>query len=438
MIMKKSIVAFGLSLLLVVSPALAAPVISIGTQYMLNTNATRIIPIMVSSATHEQIEALYLAVQIGDGGSVNGGGNTAPRITNLDIVGPGTIFSASHQDSGTPVYQGTPALIGLAETLTVSGTLDANGVLAYLTVNPNSAAVGSYAISLQNVGQNIATGPWSSSYDSASPFSYSGSGAIQIVALHQSKWNKNNNGLWTESTWTSNAPPVPNYTTQAIVDTPYTVDVTSAQEADSLALSGGGKVAIGSSGSLAITQGVTVSAGGTLSLASGSTLNATGIQLNGGTISGNTTLAQAVVLSGGTLDAPSVSDILNVNLSTGGSGGLNKTGAGTAVILGNATYSGDTTIAAGCLQFKGLNSVLHAISGAGALSVGNGTTSSVLSADSIGVSTLTIAAGSTITINAIPGGPLSGGNSLAAVPEPSTIALLIGACLGMLFYCRRQ
>ena len=31
-------------------------------------------------------------VQIGDGGAVNGGMNTAPTITALDITGPGTIF----------------------------------------------------------------------------------------------------------------------------------------------------------------------------------------------------------------------------------------------------------------------------------------------------------------------------------------------------------
>ncbi len=98
------------------------------------------------------------------------------------------------------------------------------------------------------------------------------------------------------------------------------------------------------------------------------------------------------------------------------------------------------------------------ISGSGSVTVGNGAQPSLLTADSILVGTLTVAAGSTVVINPLPGGPLAG-NALAglalvgsalhggsssggplagnaapsSVPEPSAISLLIAAALGILF-----
>ncbi|MGD0384423.1 MAG: PEP-CTERM sorting domain-containing protein, partial [Thermoguttaceae bacterium] len=91
----------------------------------------------------------------------------------------------------------------------------------------------------------------------------------------------------------------------------------------------------------------------------------------------------------------------------------------------------------GRLQLNGLNSTLHSITGAGTLGVGNGVTSSIVTADSIQVGTLSIGAGTTLTINALSGGPQSGGDSLASVPEPSTVVLLIAAALGVFLYLRR-
>ena len=433
--MKRRILAYCSLFLLTVSPVLAGPFISAGTHYMLNSNVTRKIPITVSSFPAERIEAVYLAVQIGDGGSVNGGANATPRITNLDIIGPGTIFDASNLGC-TPQYLGTPSLIALAETATAAGDLEANGVLAYLTVNPNGAPLGSYAIGLRNVGANVPDGPWNTELFMPTA-SISGGDSIQIVALHQSVWSAAGNGAWTDANWTNPQPPFPNYTTQAIVNTPYTVNVASAQEADTLTLSGGGKVSIGSTGSLAISNGVTVSGGGVLSLVSGAGLSATGIQLSGGVISGSGALGPFVTLSGGTLNAPLGNDNLTLSLAAGGTGGLNKTGAGTATILSSASYTGNTSISAGRLQFNGPTSALHVVSGAGALGVGNGTASSLLSADSINASSLTIAAGSMVTINPLAGGPLAASRSLAIVPEPSSIALLALAALGMFFYCRK-
>jgi len=120
-----------------------------------------------------------------------------------------------------------------------------------------------------------------------------------------------------------------------------------------------------------------------------------------------------------------------------GSGGLKKLGTGMLTLSDNATYLGDTTIDSGCLQLNGANSVLHTITGAGNLGVGNGVIPSMLTADSVQVGTLTIGAGSILTIAPIPGGPLAERNSLTSVPEPSVWAMLMLAAMGLGIYrCR--
>jgi hypothetical protein len=371
--MNKSIIGFGLCLVLAVSSALGSPLISISEQYMLNTDAQRQIPIMVSSATLERVEGVNLAVQIGDGGAINGGVNTVPRITNLDLIGSGTIFNASNTGS-TPQYVGSlgnpPYLIATADTTTTSGTLEANGVLARLTVNPAGATVGStYQIALQNVGANDSDGPWNTDFTTVSA-SFSPTAYIHIVSLHTTTWSATHSGAWTDATWTNPEPPYPNYTAQAIVNTNYTVNITSAQEANSLALSNGGKVAISSVGSLLLTTNASIGNGSNLQV--GGILNGQNISIDG-----------------------------SLNVVTGGSVNVDN------------------------------------ISGTGTLVVGDGTTASTLTADSIQLSTVTLGVGSRIVINPIPGGPQAGSTSLTTVPEPSTIVLLIAAGLGILFYRKR-
>ncbi|MGA2799164.1 MAG: PEP-CTERM sorting domain-containing protein [Thermoguttaceae bacterium] len=78
--------------------------------------------------------------------------------------------------------------------------------------------------------------------------------------------------------------------------------------------------------------------------------------------------------------------------------------------------------------------MLHAISGAGTLGVDNSTD---LTVDSIDLGTLSIGAGSTLTIAAIPGGPQAE-LALNPVPEPSTWAMLLLAAMGLGIYRRRQ
>jgi hypothetical protein len=82
------------------------------------------------------------------------------------------------------------------------------------------------------------------------------------------------------------------------------------------------------------------------------------------------------------------------------------------------------------------------ISGTGTLSLSGGITGSYdlavetnLTATSIQVDTLTLGAGATVTIQAIPGGPL--GNTITAIPEPSTFVLLGMGVISLLVYAWR-
>ena len=74
----------------------------------------------------------------------------------------------------------------------------------------------------------------------------------------------------------------------------------------------------------------------------------------------------------------------------------------------SVNYGGSTTINSGTLQINspaGATVALHAVSGGGTLAIGDNTVATSVTADSINVNTLTLGAGTTLTINAIPGGP---------------------------------
>jgi autotransporter-associated beta strand protein len=179
-----------------------------------------------------------------------------------------------------------------------------------------------------------------------------------------------------------------------------------------------------------------------------------------------------ILLRGGQV---SVNDsaVLTVNAATSAAtAGLTKTGAGILVLTNANTYTGATTASAGTLRVTGsiastsvtvapsavldlantagtalaavtpasvsndgtmnvnsLSEQAGAISGLGSTSV-NGS----LTATSIVQNTLSIGAGGSVTIREI---PLVAG-SANAVPEPSTLALLIAGAAGLLVFARRR
>jgi autotransporter-associated beta strand protein len=123
-----------------------------------------------------------------------------------------------------------------------------------------------------------------------------------------------------------------------------------------------------------------------------------------------------------------------VSAPVSGTQGLRKTGNAQLLLSGSLNYTGQTIIDAGILQINEIGAVsLADVTGAGRLGVGNGANSTILSANSVNVSVLTIAAGSTLVINSIPGGPSSG--SLTPVPEPSAF-ILLGFGLAFIFVYR--
>ena len=115
-------------------------------------------------------------------------------------------------------------------------------------------------------------------------------------------------------------------------------------------------------------------------------------------------------------DAAKISGLIS---DGSGSGGIVKIGAGTLTLTGPLTYTGNTAIDGGRLQIDSPTATLATFTGSGTLGIGTGTT---LTAASIWVGTL--------DIGTTPG--------TAAVPEPSTYILLIGAAFAALLLRKRR
>jgi hypothetical protein len=133
--------------------ALAVPVIDVGV-IEVQPDATRTFAIVTTGSG--AVQGLDLYIQIGDGGAPNGGSDTRPIITAVDIVGPDTMFHASNTGQRN-VY--TSDLLWAVSTTTdsaVADELDANGIVAYVTINTTGTAEGeSYPLLLTGVAEEL-------------------------------------------------------------------------------------------------------------------------------------------------------------------------------------------------------------------------------------------------------------------------------------------
>ncbi|MGD0516530.1 MAG: PEP-CTERM sorting domain-containing protein [Thermoguttaceae bacterium] len=206
----------------------------------------------------------------------------------------------------------------------------------------------------------------------------------------------------------------------------------------------------GGNGTLNVREGGTVSVGGALSVGNGTsnattpgTVNVGSILVtapgpkfitDGGivipvatlTVTGNTTLIAGSSLNIFTNGAATLTGALNVGNATT-SGTVNVTDNGSLTVDGTTTLAGGSTVT---LDSIGTLSLKAVTGGDIDTVVVGGNNMATATADSVTIGTLTIGAGSTLVINALSGGPSSGGE-LTPVPEPSTFVLLAIAALGL-------
>jgi hypothetical protein len=346
-----------LLILLLVAPVLATPTIDVGTHYLL-PNTQKMIPIMVSTSLQnpDMVRALDFSIQVGDGGPINSygqvqGTDTMPKITAVDIIGPGTLFyqPGGTQDTYHLPDSGGTYLIWQAETELPAAQpyRAAQGTLAYVTVDTTGAAPGlSRQLSLNNVAAEYLMNfppviPGFVTNFGGTNDAIINNGQLVVVPLHTMTWT-GIAGNWKDSTWTPNtAPPFPNYTADAVVTSQTAVvDINAAREANSLTVGSGQVTITAAPGSLHVTTNVNLNPGGTLAIDAGGTLTgetSSAIQMSGGRLSGSggmVAITLPVSVTAGitnSLTTPGTGDTLNLNapLSISGSGTtLNKDGAG--------------------------------------------------------------------------------------------------------------
>jgi hypothetical protein len=130
----------------------------------------------------------------------------------------------------------------------------------------------------------------------------------------------------------------------------------------------------------------------------------------------------------------SVGGDVSVGDTAGGVGTISVTENASFAVAGATTLTDGSTIMLDSTGTLSLKAVTGGVTDS--LVVGDGNTGATHYAatahvDSVSIGTVTIGAGSTLVIDAIPGGPTAGGG-LTAVPEPSTLVLLAMAAIGLI------
>ncbi len=302
-----------------------------------------------------------------------------PNNTILTLSGP------NNYAGGTIIQNGTLELAGINRLPTTGAITITNGILDLL----GNSQTTSGAVSIQ--GGEVDNG---TIVKSGSP--YDGQGGIVSAVLDGTA------GLTKTST---------NALTLIAANT-YNGGTTIS--AGTLQLNGGND-RLYTNGAITIT-------GGVLDFGINIQHTSAAVSFQGGIVQNGT-----IVKSGAAYDAQAGF----VSAALQGAVGLTKTTAGILTLTGQVSYTGTTNVQAGTLQINnGLSTVLAAVTGTSAGTLGIGNTSTVTAA-SVSVGTVTLGPGSTLVIRPLPGGPTAGG-AMTPVPEPSTLLMLAIAAIALI------
>jgi hypothetical protein len=141
----------------------AVSIIDVGNHALLPDTPGQVIEIRVSSPTNDRAGSVDLPFIVGNGGTVLGGTDTAPAITAVSTIAPGTVFGDNN--SGQQPDDGSTFFPNFWQTgnITVSGTepLDPDadgpltGLLALVTFDTTGYTEGQWLLSLDGTGSAL-------------------------------------------------------------------------------------------------------------------------------------------------------------------------------------------------------------------------------------------------------------------------------------------
>jgi len=138
--MKKAGLAIWIAVLLLSGHSASGASISVGSWTLAPNTPGQQIPIVASGG--EQVQGVVLNVQVADGfPDVSGSSINGPDITAVDMIGAGTLFG-SVGNTGTNLIAQSPQMWVIG-TSTTSGTVPADGILAWITIDTTGFQPGS-------------------------------------------------------------------------------------------------------------------------------------------------------------------------------------------------------------------------------------------------------------------------------------------------------